>query len=245
VVAVNLDTDQGEVAHVVSQYNFLAVPVVDSAYRLEGIVTVDDVIDVIREEATEEFLQMAGAGKDREILLKPVLKNAMLRAPWLLATWFGGMLNIFVISSFQHEIEKVVALAAFIPIIAGMAGSTANQSSTIVVRGLATGRVNVQEVTKLVLKELRVGLLLGVFFGLMLALVYYIGHTGMARLAVSIGTAGVCTMTIAATIGTMVPIVLRRLGVDAAIATVPFVSTSMDIISVSTYFFIAKHMLGL
>ena len=245
VVAVSVDTPQSEVAHVVSQYNFLAVPVVDSSYRLVGIVTVDDVIDVIREEATEEFLQMAGAGKDREILLKPVMKNAMLRAPWLLATWFGGMLNIFVISSFHDEIEKVVALASFIPIIAGMGGSIANQSSTIIVRGIATGRINIQEVARLVFKEMRVGLLLGAFFGCLLALVYYLGHTEMAMLAVSIGTASLCTMTIAATIGTVVPVALRRLGVDAAIATVPFVSTSMDIISVSTYFFIAKYMLGL
>ncbi len=245
VVAVNLDTDQSEVAHVVSQYNFLAVPVVDSAYRLEGIVTVDDVIDVIREEATEEFLQMAGAGKDREILLKPVLKNAMLRAPWLFATWFGGLLNVFIISSFQTEIEKVVALAAFIPIIAGMGGNIANQSSTIIVRGIATGRINIQEVTSLVFKELRVGLILGSFFGFLLGVFYFVGHTDMANLAISIGIASLSSMTIAATIGTIVPVTLRRLGVDAAIATVPFVSTSMDIISVTTYFFIAKYMLGL
>jgi len=245
VVAVSVDTPQSEVAHVVSQYNFLAVPVVDSSYRLVGIVTVDDVIDVIREEATEEFLQMAGAGKDREILLKPVLKNAMLRAPWLFATWFGGLLNIFIISSFKDELEKVVALAAFIPIIAGMGGNIANQSSTIIVRGIATGRINIQEVTSLVFKELRVGLILGAFFGLLLGLVYYLGHTDMAELALSIGIASLCSMTIAATIGTVVPVTLRRLGVDAAIATVPFVSTSMDIISVTTYFFIAKYMLGL
>ncbi len=245
VVAVSVDTPQSEVAHVVSQYNFLAVPVVDSSYRLVGIVTVDDVIDVIREEATEEFLQMAGAGKDREILLKPVLKNAMLRAPWLFATWFGGLLNIFIISSFKDELEKVVALAAFIPIIAGMGGNIANQSSTIIVRGIATGRINIQEVASLVFKELRVGLILGAFFGLLLGLVYYLGHTDMAELALSIGIASLCSMTIAATIGTVVPVTLRRLGVDAAIATVPFVSTSMDIISVTTYFFIAKYMLGL
>ena len=245
VVSVDVDTDQGEVAHVVSQYNFLAVPVVDSTYRLAGIVTVDDVIDVIREEATEEFLQMAGAGKDREILLKPVLKNAMLRAPWLFATWFGGLLNIFIISSFETELEKAIALAAFIPIIAGMGGSIANQSSTIIVRGIATGRINIQETAKLVFKELRVGLILGIFFGGLLGLLYFAGHHEMASLAQAITISSVCSMTIAATIGTIVPVTLRRIGVDAAIATVPFVSTSMDIISVTTYFFIAKFMLGL
>ena len=140
VIAVSTDTDQNEVAHIVSQYNILAVPVVNSTYKLVGIVTVDDIIDVIREEATEEFLQMAGAGKDREILLKPTMTNAMIRAPWLFATWIGGVINIFVINHFQVELMKVLALASFIPIIAGMGGNIATQSSTIVVRGIATGR---------------------------------------------------------------------------------------------------------
>jgi len=245
VVAVTTDTPQSEVAHVVAQYNFLAVPVVDSSYKLVGIVTVDDIIDVIREEATEEFLQMAGAGKDQEILLKPVLKNATLRMPWLLATWVGGVLNSFIISSFQHEIEKVLALAAFIPIIAGMGGSIANQSSTIVVRGMATGRVNLEGIGRLVFKELRVGLLLGGLFGLMLGIIAYLTHQDPTRLGLAVGAAILVAMTIAATIGTIIPVVLRRLGVDAAIATVPFVSTSMDIISVTTYFFIAKLLLNL
>lgn len=161
VIAVATDTDQEEVAHVVSQYNFLAVPVVDTAYKLVGIVTVDDVIDVIREEATEDFLQMAGAGKDREILLKSTLDNAFTRAPWLFASWIGGVMAVFIISYFEAELQKVLALAAFIPIVMGMGGNIATQSSTIVVRGIATGRVNMQEISSVIFKEMKVGLLLG------------------------------------------------------------------------------------
>ncbi len=141
VISVNTDTDQGEVAHVVSQYNILAVPVVDSSYCLVGIVTVDDIIDVIREEATEDFLQMAGAGKDREILLKSAFENAMLRAPWLFASWVGGVMAMIIIGAFEQELAAVLALASFIPVVMGMGGNVAIQSSTIIVRGIATGWV--------------------------------------------------------------------------------------------------------
>ncbi len=115
VTAVTTDTNQDEVAHVISQYNILAVPVVDSSYKLVGIVTVDDIIDVIREEASEDFLRMAGAGKDTEILLKSTMANAMTRAPWLFASWVGGVMAMLIITSFHEELQKVLALAAFIP----------------------------------------------------------------------------------------------------------------------------------
>ncbi|MDH4320021.1 MAG: magnesium transporter [Desulfobulbaceae bacterium] len=245
VIAVSTDTDQNEVAHIVSQYNILAVPVVNSTYKLVGIVTVDDIIDVIREEATEEFLQMAGAGKDREILLKPTLKNAVIRAPWLFATWIGGVINIFVINHFQGELMKVLALASFIPIIAGMGGNIATQSSTIVVRGIATGRINMQQVARLVFKEMRVGLLLGGVYGVFLGLFAHFEATGPGLLGLVVGLAIFFSMTLAATIGTLVPVVLRRLDIDTAVATGPFVTTTIDIIGVFTYFMIAKFFLNL
>lgn len=245
VLVVGTDTDQNEVAHIVSQYNILAVPVVDSTYKLVGIVTVDDIIDVIREEATEEFLQMAGAGKDREILLKPTFKNAMIRAPWLFATWIGGIVNIFVINHFQAELMKVLALASFIPIIAGMGGNIATQSSTIVVRGLATGRIDMQKIAILVFKEMRVGLMLGGAYGVFLGLFAHFQATGPALLGLVVGIAIFFSMTLAATVGTLVPVLLRRLDIDTAVATGPFVTTTIDILGVSTYFMIAKFFLNL
>ena len=162
VISVATDTDQGEVAHVVAKYNILAVPVVDSNYTLVGIVTVDDIIDVIREEATEDFLQMAGAGKDREILLKSTRESAFIRAPWLLASWIGGVTVMLIIGSFEEELSKMIALASFIPVVIGMGGNIATQSSTIVVRGIATGRINLDESYRVVFKEMRVGLILGI-----------------------------------------------------------------------------------
>ncbi len=246
VLAVGTDTDQNEVAHIVSQYNILAVPVVDSSYQLVGIVTVDDIIDVIREEATEEFLQMAGAGKDREILLKPTMKNAMLRAPWLMATWFGGVINIFVINHFHGELQQVLALASFMPIIAGMGGNIGNQSSTIVVRGIATGRINIQQVGKLIFKEMRVGLLLGSFFGVFLGFFAHFDNLGGPVLfGLVVGLSILFSMTLAATVGTMVPLILRRLDIDTAIATGPFVTTTIDTLSIATFFITAKLVLNL
>lgn len=245
VIAVTTETDQGEVAHIVSKYNFLAVPVVDSAYRLIGMVTVDDIIDVIREEASEEFLQMAGAGKDQEILLKPVLKNALTRAPWLFATWLGGIVNILIITSFEQELKQVLVLAAFIPIIAGMGGNIATQSSTIVVRGIATGRINMQALGRLIFKEMRVGLLLGAVYGLFLGVLAHFGYADPPRFGLVVGIAILFSMTLSATVGTTVPLIFRKLGIDAAIATGPFVTTTIDILGVTVYFHVARIILNL
>ncbi|MBW1635171.1 MAG: magnesium transporter [Deltaproteobacteria bacterium] len=245
VISVTTDTDQGEVAHVVSQYNILAVPVVDSSYNLVGIVTVDDIIDVIREEATEEFLQMAGAGKDREILLKSTRESAFIRAPWLFASWVGGILVMLIIGAFKYELTQVIALASFIPIVSGMGGNIATQSSTIIVRGLATGRVNMGEAYKVVFKETGIGLILGLFYGSFLGIIAYLGFSDPALLGMVVGLAIFFSMVMSATLGAVIPIIFRRFNIDAAIATGPFVTTLIDILGVSMYLWIAKIFLNL
>lgn len=245
VIAVSASTDQEEVAHLVSRYNILAVPVIDSDNKLIGIITVDDVIDVIREEATEDFLQMAGAGKDQEILLKSTMDNALTRAPWLFASWIGGIMAAMVISFFEEELQQVLALAAFIPIVMGMGGNIGTQSSTIVVRGIATGRVNMHELWKIVFKETRVGFLLGCFYGLILGIVAYFTYGEPVELGMVVGFSILFAMILAATVGTIVPLVLKKLNIDAAVATGPFVTTSIDILGVVAYFLIAKLFLEL
>jgi magnesium transporter len=245
VLSVATDTDQEEVAHVISQYNLLAVPVVDVNYRLVGIVTVDDIIDVMREEATEAFLQMAGAGKDREILLKSTSENVILRAPWLFASWLGGVLALFIIGSFEHELSQVLALASFIPIIMGMGGNIATQSSTIVVRGIATGRINMEEFKKIIFKEMKVGIILGILYGGFLGILAFFGYAEPRLLGLVVGLSIFISMAMAATIGTIIPLILKRFDIDAAIATGPFVTTAIDIIGVLAYFSIAKFFLNL
>ena len=245
VISVTTDTDQEEVAHIVSQYNLLAVPVVDATFKLVGIVTVDDIIDVLREEATEDFLQMAGAGKEQEILLKPLHQKIMLRAPWLFASWVGGVGAMFIINAFQGELQRVLALASFIPIIAGMGGNIATQSSTIIVRGLATGRVNMNQFLQVIGKEFAVGIVLGTVFGLLLGVLAFFKYTSPLYLGLVVGLSVCIVMTMAATVGTLVPMVLKKFNVDAAVATGPFITTTIDVLGVSLYFIIAKFFLHL
>lgn len=245
VLSVTTDTDQEEVAHVISQYNLLAVPVVDVNYRLVGIVTVDDIIDVMREEATEAFLQMAGAGKDREILLKSTSESAILRAPWLFASWLGGVLALFIISFFEHELSQVLALASFIPIVMGMGGNIATQSSTIVVRGIATGRINMEDFRNIIFKEMKVGLILGLLYGGFLGIFAFFGYAEPKLLGLVVGLSIFFSMSMATTIGTIIPLILKRFDIDAAIATGPFVTTTIDILGVLGYFMIAKYFLNL
>ena len=242
---VSPETDQEEVAQLVAQYNYLAVPVVDSDNILLGIVTVDDVVDVIREEATEDFLQMAGAGKDREILLKSSWENARIRIPWLLASWVGGIIASYVIGNFENMLENIIVLASFIPIIIGMGGNVGTQSSTIVVRGMATGRITIGNELTVILKELKVGLLLGVLYGLMLGIFAGFRFIDTNPMIGAVVGLSICSsMLIATGVGTLTPLVLRKLDIDPAIATGPFVTTSIDILGVILYFLISGLLLS-
>jgi len=246
VHSVRPETDQEDVAQIVAQYNYLAVPVVDGDNRLLGIVTVDDVVDVIREEATEDFLQMAGAGKDREILLKSSWENAKVRLPWLFASWIGGIIAAYIIGTYEHMLESIIVLAAFIPVIIGMGGNIGTQSSTIVVRGMATGRIEIGNEFKVLLKELKVGLILGVLYGIMLGIfanLQFIGSNPMLGLVVGLSIC--CSMLLASAVGTFTPLILRKLDIDPAVATGPFVTTSIDILGVLLYFMIAGLLLTL
>ena len=244
VHSVRPETDQEDVAQIVAQYNYLAVPVIDSDNRLLGIVTVDDVVDVIREEATEDFLQMAGAGKDREILLKSSWENAKVRLPWLFASWIGGIIAAYIIGKYEHMLESIIALAAFIPVIIGMGGNIGTQSSTIVVRGMATGRIEIGNEIQVLLKELKVGLMLGSLYGIMLGIFAnfrFISTDPMLGLVVGLS---ICSsMLLAAGVGTFTPLILRKLDIDPAVASGPFVTTSVDILGVLLYFMIAGLLL--
>jgi len=243
---VRAETDQEDVAQLVAQYNYLAVPVVDGDTRLLGIVTVDDVVDVIREEATEDFLQMAGAGKDREILNKSSWDNAKARLPWLFASWVGGILAATVIGVYEDVLQSTIALAAFIPVIMGMGGNIGTQSSTIVVRGIATGRVDFGSEFKIIMKEVTVGFILGGLYGILLGLFAMFRFIDApAYLGLVVGLSIGLSMLVAAAVGTIIPLFLRKVDIDPAIATGPFVTTSVDIVGVLLYFVIATSFLNL
>ena len=243
VFFVRVDTDQEEVARLVARYDILAVPVVDHINKLVGIVTVDDVIDIIREEATEDFLKMAGAGAEF-VETKSIFKSLKIRLPWLFASCLGGIAAFFIIGEFEESLQRITYLAAFIPVIMGMGGNVGTQSSTIVVRGLSTGRIHVRDIWKVVFKELSIGFLLGLFYGALIGGVAQFQFT-LYRLAISVGAAVVTSMSVAALVGSLVPMVFARLNIDPAVAAGPFVTTSIDIIAVFCYFKIATLLLGI
>ena len=244
--SVRPETDQEEVARIVAQYNYLAVPVLDKNDCLLGIVTVDDVVDVIRKEATEDFLQMAGAGKDREILLKSSWDNAKARLPWLFASWVGGIIAANIIGEFEPLLDSILALAAFIPVIIGMGGNIGTQSSTIIVRGMATRRVDQDGEIKVLFKEIRVRLILGVLYGVLLGLFTKLKFLDAdPMLGVVVGLSICASMLLAVTVGSFIPLFLRKLDIDPAIATGPFVTTSIDVLGVLIYFTIAGLLLNI
>jgi magnesium transporter len=243
VFSVQTSMDQEEVAKIVARYDILAVPVVDQSNRLVGIVTVDDVIDIFRREATEDILKMAGVGEEF-VETKSVLKSTRTRLPWLFASCVGGVIAILIIGKYEGTLHKIAALAAFIPVIMGMGGNIGTQSSTIVVRGLATGRIHIRDLWSVVFKELSIGFILGLVYGLLIGSVAHVSYR-MEVLAISVCFAVISSMSVAALIGSLVPMGFARINIDPAVATGPFVTTAIDIISVSFYFMIATALLGL
>lgn len=245
LVIVKPYTDREVVAKLVARYDFLAVPVVDDDAKIVGIVTVDDVIDILHEAATEDILKMAGVGEEY-IETQTVFRGTRIRLPWLFASFLGGVAAFFIIGGFEEELARFTTLAAFIPVIMGMGGNIGTQSSTIVVRGIATGRIDLSDFSRVVLKELAVGLILGVIYGVFIGIIAkltFASEPFSMALAFSVGLAIVSSMSIAALVGSMVPLCFERFNIDPAVATGPFVTTSIDIVSVYCYFTIANHLL--
>ncbi|MGI6713321.1 MAG: magnesium transporter [Bacillota bacterium] len=236
VINVNVNTDQEEVAAIVSKYDLLAVPVVDNENSLVGIVTVDDIIDVINEEVTEDIYRLAGATEiDLEASpIKQIVGSLRSRLPWLLVTLAGGLLAGRIIRVLEAELQAVVALAYFIPLLTGMGGNVGTQSSTLTVRGLATGQINAQEIFLTVGREALVGTAVGLICGIIVTIVAYFWQKSLL-LGLIVGGALLGNMFTAATMGTLVPMVFKRLGIDPAVASAPFISTSIDITGLLIY----------
>lgn len=241
VVSVFPETDQEEVARLVERYDLLAVPVVDHENKMLGIVTVDDVIDVIRYEATEDIMKMVGTGD--EYHSRSVMHRARMRVPWLLAAFLGGYIGIQFLRMFDATLERIVAVAFFLPIIIAMGGNIGITSMTIVVRGLATGKIAVKELRKVVLKELGVALLLGILYGTALMTLAYLQFGDVSYLGFVVGASMLISMLMAAVIGTMAPIILHYLKIDPAVATGPFVTSAVDSLGILIYLGLATLVL--
>ncbi len=246
VVSVRVDADQEDVAELVSRYDLMAVPVVNANDVLIGVVDIDDVVDVIREEATEDILQMAGAGHQLADA-RSFWPSLRVRWRWLGAAAAGGTVAAFSLASFDASLSEVPALAFFMPVVAGMGGNVGMQSSTIVVRGLAVGFIEADRARRLVLREVALGASLGLLYGVLIGLFAVgLGAEGADpwRLGVVVACGCAGSMVLAALVGTCTPLALDRLGVDPAIATGPFVTTSVDVMGLLFYFWLANVLLG-
>ncbi len=244
LIKVRADADQEEAAHVFSKYQLLAAPVVDEENHLLGILSVKDILHVINQEATEDMAKLAGT-EAGELETGSIWRVVRLRMPWLLASWLGGIVASFVIHSFESTLSHVVALAAFMPVISGMGGNVGTQSSTIVVRGLATGHIQVNEIVITLWRELRIGVLLGLGYGVFLGGLVFWQYGGIHPLTFPMVVGlGICTsMTVAAVMGAVTPMVVQRFRIDPAICSAPFVSTATDILSLLSYFTLATWLL--
>ncbi len=242
VRTVTEDMDQEEVARQVANYNLLAIPVVDPDHRMLGIITVDDVVDVIREEATEDMLKMAGAAEEEGGVEVSSLEAAGHRLPWLFTNLVGSLFSGAILWWFRYTIQEVVAIVSFIPVIAAMAGNVGIQSSTLIIRGIALGRVEVSDLWKVVFREMRIGLLLGVICGVLLSAVGWLWHGG-AFLGLVVGISLVISFLVSAGMAALTPFMLKRTGVDPAVAAGPFVSTVMDITGIAIYLVLATALL--
>ncbi len=241
VISVEANTDQEEVANIVKRYDLVNVPVVDNRYRLVGRITHDDIIDVIEEETDEDMSRMAGV-IDQEITEESTLRISKARLPWLVAALFGGIFAAVVIDYFQASIEAMVSLSFFFPVVMAMGGNTGTQASSVVVRGLATGDIGLVNIGKRLWMEMRVALINGVICGVILGIVvgFWVGDY---RLGLMVNVALFIIIILAGVIGTAVPLALKRLDIDPALATGPFVTTSNDILSLFIYLGLATFFL--
>ena len=227
LISAQVDTDQEEVAQSVADYNLLAIPVVDEENKLVGIITVDDVIDIIKDEATEDIYRMAGVSGDERVFT-PARESARKRLPWLAMNLVTATLAAIVVRAFQATIDEVVVLAVLMTIVASMGGNAATQTLTVIVRAIALGELTWGNSRKAVVKEALVGLGNGLALGSVGGLVAWL-LSGNIYLGLILALAMVVNLLVAAVAATLIPIALRALKVDPALASAVFITTLTDV----------------
>lgn len=244
-VSANVQTDQEEVANLISKYDLLALPVVDAENRLLGIVTVDDVLDVMVEEATEDVQKMgAVAPIESGYFQSSFWLVARRRAGWLAVIFVGQLLTTPALEYFQGTMLRAMELVLFLPLILSTGGNSGSQSATLITRGLALGDVHGSDAARVGLREVLTGLLMGSFLSL-IGVLRAIWVTGEANLALAVGVAIIAVTIAGATAGALMPLLIRRLGLDPAVVSTPFVASFMDVTGIVVYFSVARLMLGL
>ncbi|UAC49119.1 magnesium transporter [Bacillus aquiflavi] len=234
VLSVSVSEDQEEVARKMRDYNFLALPVVDFQNHLLGIITVDDIIDVMEEEASDDYSKLA-AVSDMDTFDKNPFSAAKKRLPWLIILLFLGMLTANLIGRFEETLNQVAILAVFIPLIAGMAGNTGTQALAVAVRGIATGDLQKESKRQLILREAGTGLITGTTCGILVTIIIYV-WLGDIFLGLLVGFSILAALFVATLAGAFVPLLMHKLNIDPAVASGPFITTVNDLISIFIYF---------
>lgn len=242
VVSVSVMDKEDYVADLVEKYDLLALPVVDEHHRLCGIITVDDVIDIIRDKASEDIYTMAGVKQEEMMFDNQPLKIARIRLPWLLITFVGELFAGFVIAYFQGRVQDFLVFSTFMPIVMAMGGNVGSQSATIIIRGAALGRIDLSNVFKVVFREVRVGSVMGMVIGVLLGLVAPLWN-GDVRIGVIVGAAIFFAMLFASFTGAFVPIVLMKMKFDPAVASTPFITAFNDVTGLTIYFTVSMLLL--
>ncbi len=241
VISVATETDQEEVAREVALYDLLAIPVVDQENKLVGVVTVDDVIDVIKEEATEDIFYLAGVeGQDH--IHTPPLTSVKRRLPWLVVNLATALLAATIVAFYEPTIARFSFLAVFLPVVAGMGGNSGTQTLTVIVRGLALGEISWESGKSILSKEIVVGLNNGIVTGILAGLVAYLWK-GSYVLGMVLGGAMIINIAMAGVVATLIPLILRRMNVDPAIASGIFVTTFTDAVGFLSFLGLATFFL--
>lgn len=246
IISVTTDVDQEEVARLMERYDLVTMPVIDGSGFLVGRITIDDIVDVIRDEAEEDIQRMSGVAGGEE-QTDSIIRVVRGRLPWLLVGLGGASMAALVIISFEESLAAASILAGFIPIVMATAGNAGIQSSAIAVQGLASGDVWASDIKKRLSKELSVAVLNGIIASLVLGVgILIYGELNDTRapldLAYTAGTALLIVIVMATTIGAMTPLLLHRMGIDPAIATGPFITTSNDILGILVFFLLAEWL---
>lgn len=246
-VSVNVYDDQEEVSEVVKKYGFLAIPVVDKEDRLVGIITVDDVIDVIEEETTEDFERMAGIldTSDKEYLDISVFSHVKSRLPWLIFLMVSLMITGAIITQFEEMLSKVIVLVAYLPLLMGTGGNTGSQAGTLIIRGMAVGDLEPSDALKVLWKELRISICIGLIISsLNFAKILLIDKQSL-MIAFTVSISMLLIIMFAKLIGGLLPMGAKKIGIDPALMATPMIASITDMVSVITYCALASFILGI
>jgi magnesium transporter len=245
VIFAHVDDDQEETSDLFKKYGFIVLPVVDNEQRLVGIITVDDILDVIEEENTEDMERMGGVidNDDKDYFDTPVLGHVKARLPWLLLLMCSYFITGGMIASFENQLSAVISLVSYMPMLMGTGGNSGSQSSTVIITGMATGDIELGDFPKVLWKELRISVIIGICVSaLNFIRIVYIDHNGVL-VALTVCCAMILIVMIAKCFGAMLPMLAKKIGIDPALMAGPMMASITDMVALSTYFTMAKFFL--